>query len=148
MEQYNETVVANDNVNWQPIYPIPSRYDYTKQAGEANYQPSRTIPDQAMSINEILDRYRRGLSFTNGKIPIYDSEQGDTLLVPPDWDKMDLSEQHDYKIDMARKLAEFRKRQRQELDKKVQEDRKQQFFKEFEAMKQEQESKKQPPAKE
>jgi hypothetical protein len=52
---------------------------------EKNYrvfnQPSQTIPDQTMSIKEILERYAKGLPIGGGLEPIYEEE--DTLGINP-----------------------------------------------------------------
>lgn len=62
-------------------------YDHTKNKGELNTLPSETIPNQSMSIQEILSRWTRGLPMTGAKVPVYN---GDDLL--PDLKKMDLVE--------------------------------------------------------
>ncbi|QCS36951.1 hypothetical protein [Tortoise microvirus 32] len=74
------------NNKWRTPYnskEFPKNY-------EVNTQPSQTIPDQTMSVREIMDRYARGLPISAGKVPIYD---GDEDL--PDFKKMDLSEQQE-----------------------------------------------------
>lgn len=48
---------------------------YFRDGGETNNQPSMTIPDQTMSLKEILDRFARGLpANVNTRIPVYDPE--------------------------------------------------------------------------
>lgn len=51
---------------------------------------SMTIPDQSMSVREIMERYARGIPFEAGRIPIYTGEDSEF----PDWDKLDISEQY------------------------------------------------------
>lgn len=41
---------------------------------EKNLQPSMTIPDQSMSVKEIMNRFARGLGYEGAKVPIYDGE--------------------------------------------------------------------------
>ena len=52
---------------------------------EKNYrvftQPSQTVPDQTMSIKEILERYAKGLPIGGGLEPIY--EEDDTNGINP-----------------------------------------------------------------
>lgn len=36
--------------------------------------PDMCIPDQTMSIREILDRYTRGLPISQGKVPVYNND--------------------------------------------------------------------------
>jgi hypothetical protein len=65
-------------------------YNWEEQQYEENDQPSLTVPDQTMSIREIIDRYANGgviETFT----PFYgDEEDFDEIL--PDPFKMDLAE--------------------------------------------------------
>jgi len=68
--QWNET--------WEPDY-------------EVNEKPSMTVPDQTMSIKEILERHARGLSFEDGKVPMYEGEDNPT----PDLDRMELTDRMD-----------------------------------------------------
>jgi len=60
--------------------------------GEVNSQPSKTIPDQTLSIPELIRRYASGQSLGGGRIPIY--EENDMLNGRP-FASFDLSEQHD-----------------------------------------------------
>ena len=60
--------------------------------GETNTKPSMTIPDQTMSIPELIRRYANGQSLGGVKTPIY--EENDILNGRP-FASFDLSEQHD-----------------------------------------------------
>lgn len=51
--------------------------------GEVNLEPSLTIPDDALSIKEILDRYARGLPLGGERVPVYNGEE-----LIPDFDRM------------------------------------------------------------
>lgn len=42
-------------------------------------QPSETVPDQALTVNEILERFSRGMPVTGTRQPIY---HGDEVFVP------------------------------------------------------------------
>lgn len=67
--------------------------------GEVNNQKSLTVPDQSMSIKEILNRYSRGLPIESFK-PIYDDvEDPEDYL--PDPRTMDLAERQEY-VEMVR----------------------------------------------
>lgn len=129
-------------VQWAPKYRTPHNYNYMEHPGETSDKPSKTIPDQSMSIKEILDRYRRGLPVTAGKVPIWE-EDGDNPITPPEWDQMDLSEKDEYMREQARKLAEFRNKQRKDADAKAIEEKKKKFFEEFQAMKDQEEKQRQ-----
>lgn len=62
--------------------------------GEVNKQKSLTIPDQSMSIKEILNRYSRGLPIESFK-PIYD-DVDDTDDFLPDPRTLDLADRQEY----------------------------------------------------
>lgn len=87
---------------------------------EINDQPSMTVPDQTMTLKEILDRYAKGLPVNgNNAVPLYDEE--DTL---PDMRTLDLSERAELAEQFAEELHEIkskdekRKKQQEENDKK------------------------------
>lgn len=80
-------------------------YDHTKVVGEINTLPSETVPDQSMSIPELIDRYVKGLPLTGEKVPVYDGEDD-----VPDFSKMDLSELEDYRRDVQNELDAYRQR--------------------------------------
>jgi len=74
---------------------------------ERDFGPSLTVPDQSMSIKEILDRYARGLPM-EGKVPIYEGEDGDGI----DPRRLDLSERAELKAQYTQELAEIQGRLR------------------------------------
>lgn len=59
---------------------------------EKNTMPSKTIPDQVMSLKEILQRFASGLPVDGGKVPMYYGEEFEM----PNIDKMDLAERHEW----------------------------------------------------
>ncbi len=58
---------------------------------EHNYGPSLTIPDQTLSIRQILERHSRGLPLDGWKVPIWDGEDNDL----PDIRTLDLAERQE-----------------------------------------------------
>lgn len=58
---------------------------------EINDQPSMTIPDQTMSMQEILRRFASGLPIQGAKVPEYTGEDDDM----PDMEHMDLAERQE-----------------------------------------------------
>jgi len=56
---------------------------------EVNNQPSMTIPDEAMTVMEIMQRYASGLPLHGGKIGYYEGEDG---MSSDDLKKLDLAE--------------------------------------------------------
>lgn len=93
--------------------------------GEVNTLPSETIPDQSMSVREILLRHSRGLSAGGGRVPIYEGEEE----FMPELANMDLAERQEYLegirdeiVEIKAKMAEAeRKRRLVENEKLLQE---------------------------
>jgi hypothetical protein len=57
---------------------------------EKNTKPSETIPDQSMSVKELMQRHAQGLPLGGERVPIYN---GETDL--PDMYRMDLAEREE-----------------------------------------------------
>lgn len=62
---------------------IPDKQKFT--------QPSQTVPDQAMSIGEIMKRFVSGLPVGGGRVPFYEEEDGDDIedTMPMGMDKIE-----------------------------------------------------------
>lgn len=73
---------------------------------EVNNEPSQTIPDQTMSIKEILVRYANGHSLGGLKEPIYEGDEGDGI----DPRRLDLAERQEMEIAARKELAEIEER--------------------------------------
>jgi len=77
--------------NLEPRTYVRFRNQFTarpEQQGEVNTQPSKTVPDQSMTVRELLERNKRGLPLSGHKHPIYNGDTEDY----PDLRKLDLSE--------------------------------------------------------
>jgi len=79
-------------------YNTPRNYKNRVTDGvryEKNDGISLTVPNEALSIREIMSRYAAGLPITGMKVPMY---HGDTTegLDLDNWKKMDLSERDAY----------------------------------------------------
>lgn len=68
--------------------------------GESSKLPSMTVPDQSMSVQEILRRYASGLSPLGERVPVYDGDEE-----VPDLKKMDLAEIEQLKKDTSDYIA-------------------------------------------
>jgi hypothetical protein len=54
---------------------VQNIFNYKTDKGKFFTEPTQTIPEEAMSMREILDRYSKGLDLgATAKIPIYDDE--------------------------------------------------------------------------
>lgn len=87
---------------------------------EKNRGVSMTIPDQSLSVKQIMDRYARGLPLEGAKVPIYD--EGEEL---PDWNRMDLVEKaeaiEDAKQEVKDISAKYKQEQQEKHNKKTKE---------------------------
>lgn len=70
---------------------INTYYNVSLDKGEVNNKPSMTVPDQSMSLRELLDRFARGLPTGGQKTEIWHGEDEDM----PDTSKMDLIDRMD-----------------------------------------------------
>lgn len=73
---------------------------------EINEEPSVTIPDQSMSVRELLTRYANGLPLGGVKEQIYEGEDGDGI----DPRRLDLAERQELEISARQELAEIEER--------------------------------------
>lgn len=79
--------------------PSPNRFESHPDA------ISQTIPDQSMSVRELMKRHVQGLPLGGAKVPIYEGEE-----FVPDFAHMDLADRQEL-IEAAREeLAEIRQR--------------------------------------
>lgn len=79
---------------------------------------SETIPDQSLSIKEILDRYSRGLGINGEQFAVYHGEEDEMPVLQ----KMDLSEIQELQED----LAEYTRIKREEFEQEKKEQEEQQ----------------------
>lgn len=85
--------------------------NYTPTVGEINDMPSMTVPDQAMSMAEILSRFARGLPIEAGRVPIYDEEND-----LPDIRTLDLVERADLAEQYRNELSEYARNAKKPLE--------------------------------
>lgn len=86
-----------------------SHYDFTDpKQGQRFTQPSQTVPDQTMSIPELIRRYAQGLPLGAPKVPMY--TDGEDPMNGINFKKLDLSEQYDTIRSFNNELNETRQR--------------------------------------
>lgn len=69
-------------------------------------QPSQTVPDQTMSLKELLNRYAKGQPFENTKEPLFYGDDGEGINPAT----LDLSEREYYTEQAKRELKEIQDR--------------------------------------
>lgn len=67
---------------------------------------SKTIPDQAMSVREIIERSVRGLPTTGARVPVYLGDDHDL----PDVEKMDLIDIHNARQEAQQTVNEIQEK--------------------------------------
>lgn len=60
-----------------------------EEKGEVNTLPSRTVPNQSMTVTQIMQRFAAGLPVDGAKVEMWEEQE------MPDLNKMDLSEKFD-----------------------------------------------------
>lgn len=79
-------------------------YDPADWPGEKNNMPSMTIPDQAMSIQEILRRFAQGLPLGGQKVPLYDE---DIPFDAQEFQRMDLADKQEFMEANKRRMEQL-----------------------------------------
>lgn len=82
-------------------------YAETEESFEFNTLPSLTIPDETMSLREILDRYARGLPIS-GNEPIYHVDDDGNPQHVPDFNHMDFADVQTYRENLRQAIDETR----------------------------------------
>lgn len=97
-------------------------YDPADHPGEKNSGISATIPDQSLTVKQILERFAMGLGYGNLKVQVYDEDDIDFDDQLPDLRRMDLAEAEDFKADvqsLEKRLEKSRKRKQKEDEDKA-----------------------------
>lgn len=94
--------------------------NYVKPIGESEFSPSKTQPNDVLSIREILDKYTRGLPVSAGDVGYYDDPEDIDLS---DFDAMDpfekemyIRENREYLQELERRHAEEQKEQQKDTE--------------------------------
>lgn len=90
-------------------------YNSIPSKGEFNRQPSMTVPNQSMSVAEMIDRHNAGLPIQGSANPMYYGE-----IDFPDFSKMDLIDLQEFKEATQMRIQELRQK-RQELKREIDE---------------------------
>ena len=74
--------------------------------GQENNEPSLTIPDQSMTLRELIIRYAKGLPLEGARTPIWEGEEG--FEVDPE--TLDLAEREELAEKAREELKEIEER--------------------------------------
>lgn len=97
-------------------FEIKNCYTGSIRKGETNTLPSLTIPDETMSMREILQRYARGLPIGGDKSKqMFFEHEGEET---PDFEKMDLIDKMEFQQEAMNEItAQKRKSMNEKLNK-------------------------------
>jgi hypothetical protein len=87
------TFPPDERPNYTVKQKFKTPYNSVPDPGEINTKPSETIPDQSLSIPEIIRRFASGLPLGGAKVTYYDEE--DDILDGVDPRTLDISEKYD-----------------------------------------------------
>lgn len=82
--------------------------------GQGNFGESKTVPDQSMTLRELLIRYAKGLPLEGAKTPIWEGEEGFDV----DPEKLDLAEREELAEKAREELKAINERVKEEVEKK------------------------------
>ena len=82
--------------------------------GQGNFGESKTVPDQSMTLRELLIRYAKGLPLEGAKTPIWEGEEGFDV----DPDKLDLAEREELAEKAREELKAINERVKDAVEKK------------------------------
>ncbi len=85
---------------------IRHQFNLPKEKGEIITQPSMTIPNQALTIQDLISRFTRGLPIEGGRVEIWEGENPSDWM--PDLKRMDLSEREDLKNHTKQYIADYK----------------------------------------
>lgn len=99
----------------------PSNYGEFTQQPEIQVLVSMTVPDQTLTIREIIANSQNGVPSNVGRVPIY---RGEELF--PDFERLDLSEKYDIiqevKAEYKRRKHEALMKGKEQYEKKLRDD--------------------------
>lgn len=82
--------------------------------GQVNNEESKTIPDQTMTLRELLVRYAKGLPLEGQKTPIWEGEEGFDV----DPQKLDLAEIEELREKAEQELKDINEKVKKEVAEK------------------------------
>lgn len=86
-----------------------NREDFPDRGYEKNDQPSETVPDQSLTVRELVYRFTHNMDLSLAGLNRSYDEDGE-LNVPPNWNQLDLSEKMQW-------LDERKKEAKEEMEK-------------------------------
>ena len=95
----------------------PLNYNHEQEKYSESSKPSMTVPDQTMSMREMLSRYAKGLPIGGAKESIYDENEESWGINPKTLDLVDIQEikrDNKERIENLQKVIENSKKKKQQ----------------------------------
>ena len=92
----------------KPDYKTTAKAIVSESYKEINTDPSKTVPNEAMSVKEIMERYASGKPLPQTAEPLFRDEDGDEI----NWETLDISEQQEILL----QAEEFIKRVKEDVE--------------------------------
>ena len=118
VEEIIKATTPKDNIS--QLYPFRSPFNSKNlpRNYEVNGMPSETIPDQSMSVKQIMQRYAQGMPLGGQREPIYEGEDFEYAGI--DFNKLDLSEKYDLLQENLQRIEDMKYELQQQEFKKQQ----------------------------
>lgn len=100
-----ENLINEESLQLYKLNP----YSQTKKSREIPQGTSQTVPDQSLTIKQILDRHTRGLRTPDAAVGYYDSENDPLELNGTNVETLDLSQKYDILNRVRHKTDHLRK---------------------------------------
>lgn len=118
-------IMENDVMPVAVVSTTPFKTPYNAKRfearGERNDGTSQTVPDQALTVAELVHRFTHGQSLGGSKAAIFDDDLD--FDFPPDWEKFDLSEKVKYMREKQAELDELQRKYAAEQNKLIQDEK-------------------------
>lgn len=95
-------------------YFQPGLFPLERTESKSSQEPSETIPNEALSVKELLQRQQRGLPLLGNKVPIYQGDDNDL----PDPRTLDLAELQQLREEYTSQLHDIRQRKQKNEEQK------------------------------
>lgn len=82
-----------------------------------------TVPDQALTVAELVYRFSHGQSLGATRTPMYDDLDPDAVGLPPNWEKLDLAERFEFMQEKQQEIKDISDRLAAQKNKLAQDQR-------------------------
>ena len=93
-------------------------YNDHEYPGQINNEPSMTVPNQSLTVKQILEKHVNGIRLSIGKVGIYDEEADiDDVVLKSSMDVTEVQELYDNEVQNLKSKASIKKTAKNSLTK-------------------------------